>query len=227
MKNSTIYNVTGYHRDNSYIAKFFNKKSLLTSKICYTTQKINVSFFLKFFLFTILIWILDFSTNGTCKFFNNKHNLGTSVNLRVKRILSDCTHLPKLNKSELKVNLLDTMEKEDIPEHEKVQQQITSNLLLTKTKPKNEENIIDIFDQSKNENTNNKNEKKKDSLVNKCSIISFCCFTTILVTSLYFLKKIKLLPLSNDDLTQYFLLCIYIGLIYIILILYSLIYRKV
>ncbi|CRG85666.1 fam-h protein [Plasmodium relictum] len=195
--------MTRYSEHNTNTAKSFNRENLLIPKMCYTTQKRNISFFLKNFFFTLLILILKYSINSTCEFCSNEYNLGRSLDLRVKRILSDFTHLLKENKSESKVNLLDAMEKENIPEN-KVQQKIARNISLTQTEGK-----IDIPDQSKNENIVNKNKGTGEFV---CSIIVNSYLYVIvpaLLFTLVILKELSFIPCVSDaDLTNLFLMYI-------------------
>ncbi|CRG85005.1 fam-h protein [Plasmodium relictum] len=180
--------------------------------MCYPTQKRNICFFFKIFFFTLLVWILKYSINSTCEFCSNKYNLGTTLDLRVKRILSDCTHLLKSNKSESKVNLLDEAEKENIAEKE-VQQKTARDILLAKKEEK-----IDISDQSKNGNTTNKKKEISELAYSICLNAYFCFIVPILLFTLTILKETINIPyLSNELLTNLFLMhiSVFLSIIFI------------
>ncbi|CRG96907.1 Plasmodium exported protein, unknown function [Plasmodium gallinaceum] len=55
----------------------------------YKKQKIRISLFFKFFIFTLLIWISQYSNNYTCRFLKDKNNFERAINLIYKRTLSE------------------------------------------------------------------------------------------------------------------------------------------
>ncbi|CRG85772.1 fam-h protein [Plasmodium relictum] len=91
-KNNIIHisNFRIYSRYYFRVAKGFITSNMSTLKIYGKRKKINIIYFLiKFFIFTLLIWILQCSSNDSCRPWNYENDLKYVLNLAAKRSLTE------------------------------------------------------------------------------------------------------------------------------------------
>ncbi|CRG84963.1 fam-h protein [Plasmodium relictum] len=95
----------------SHVAKSFTTTDMSTSKIYTKREKKNVLyFFIKFFVFTLSIWILQcFNNWDSCKFWNYKNDLNI-LDLVSKRSLAENYDTIKQTKSKLGLGEQGTIE---------------------------------------------------------------------------------------------------------------------
>ncbi|CRG96083.1 Plasmodium exported protein, unknown function [Plasmodium gallinaceum] len=104
MKSNIIFNIINMPGYGDYVAKGYMTTYIQNSKICNKKQKTNISLFSKFFLFALLIMVLEGFSSYTYKFENSKEILGGIVDLINKRNLSESSNEGITD--QLKLNLL-------------------------------------------------------------------------------------------------------------------------
>ncbi|CRG95492.1 Plasmodium exported protein, unknown function [Plasmodium gallinaceum] len=108
MKSNTIFNIIKFPGFSNHVTKSYLTTNIKNSMICNKKQKISISCFSKFFLFMLLIIILQGFNSYIYKFENSKRKFVVPAHLINIRILSESNN-EKL-KTELKLKLLDSDE---------------------------------------------------------------------------------------------------------------------
>ncbi|CRG93525.1 Plasmodium exported protein, unknown function [Plasmodium gallinaceum] len=90
---------------NSHTEENFVIEDISSLKKYRTRGKINkLFFFIKIFLFTLLIWILHYCENYSYRSWNDKYNLKNKLDLGSKRSLAEGKEVIEPKKEELKVS---------------------------------------------------------------------------------------------------------------------------
>ncbi|CRG84321.1 fam-h protein [Plasmodium relictum] len=107
MKRNTILNISAYHGLYSHVYKGYIVSDISTRKIYNKNEKkYTLNCLIKFFLFTLLIWILQcFNNWDSCKLFNYKNEKTNKLILGDKRLLAENNDKIKQKEKELKLPL--------------------------------------------------------------------------------------------------------------------------
>ncbi|CRG84708.1 fam-h protein [Plasmodium relictum] len=162
-KSNSIKNVDAYPRYYPLTSRIFITTDISTVKIYYKKEKkYSLYFVIKFFILSLLIWILQCSNNwNTCGTWNYENNLKSILNLGAKRSLSESYDTIKQKKGLQCYEQQDTMTINLEPNNE--QSEIEKNL------DAEQENEIE----TKEENEKVKfNERISDKCVNDFKTIS-------------------------------------------------------
>ncbi|CRG85193.1 Plasmodium exported protein, unknown function [Plasmodium relictum] len=207
----------------------------------YRTQKIIIFSFFKFFVFTLLIWILQCSINSnSSRFLNDICNLERSKYLEVKRILSEHRKLFGGSNSGSKVHLLDdtddteTADVED-QQQERQEQAREHNPVCEVRVHVDEQNeqINNFIDTNRERNTecflavpvqiDNRNTIRRMCNPTFCILgLAFTLLTSVLLPSLYVLHRLKIITgITDNDLITIILMMISIMLTVVMYLLSS------
>ncbi|CRG84776.1 Plasmodium exported protein, unknown function [Plasmodium relictum] len=199
MKNNTIFNITKCPERNVHIGKDYITSDVSSLEMYYKKQKINILLFFNFFLFTLLIFILHGFNSYTYRSANEKQNLGGTINLIYKRILSECNNINS-TKSESKLNLLDADELENTTNND-LQHNLNYNNLESQIKAKNLEVMINMLKKNEKED---KIDKKSSNIKKICDFIymPLLVFPLLLFLVLFSLKNIGYLCDVSDSKLQ-------------------------
>ncbi|CRG84767.1 fam-h protein [Plasmodium relictum] len=191
-----IFNFRMHSRYYSHVTKGFNDTYIPALNIYSKRKKKNALYFpIKFFIFTLSIWILQYSNNwDSCKSLNHKNGLNNILNLGDKRSLAE--------------------NNDSIKQKEGLQCYIQEGMMTINLEPRNEQSKIEqnINVEPKYEKeTMEKNEKIKfsEGILYKCKnnlkLVSLflAIFLSLSSFSLFLLNHLDYSELYDVDLVLF------------------------
>ncbi|CRG85017.1 fam-h protein [Plasmodium relictum] len=208
-KINSISNISAYPEPYPHVYKGYITIDMSTRKIYNKKEKKYISYFLiKFFLFTLLIWILQcFNNWDSCRWLNYKNEKTNKLILGAERSLAENNDKVKQRKEELKCSAPHVIVKTDLePKYEQVEM---GEYIDTE-----QGDEIETKKENKEE-THNEKKLGKYSNISK----AYSLFFSFVLSLASFLLSIVYLITKNEEIYSVIFICVNLSIIiYLILL---------